>query len=69
MVAPTSVCGDCNNDKSGPDISDLTYLVKYLFQEGPAPVNESAANVNGEGDCDISDLTYLVNFLFLSEMT
>jgi hypothetical protein len=31
------VCGDANNDGTGPDLSDLTYLVSYLFMGGPPP--------------------------------
>ncbi len=55
----------------GPiDVADLTYLVLYLFKEGPAPPCEDEANVDGNvgvgGPIDVADLTYLVNFLFLS---
>lgn len=50
------------------DIADLTYLVNYLFKNGPAPVSLEAANVDGNGVegslVDIADLTYLVNYLF-----
>ena len=47
-------------------ISDLTYLVEYMFDGGYAPSCMEEANVDGdaEGIVDISDLTYLVQFLF-----
>ncbi|HOP06680.1 MAG TPA: hypothetical protein PLF13_05235 [candidate division Zixibacteria bacterium] len=58
------VCGDINNSGAGPDISDLVYLVTWMFSQGPPPPVMSAGNVNGEGSIDISDLVYLVNFMF-----
>ena len=57
-------CGDINNDLTGPDLSDLIYLVNYLFNGGPEPVSTLSANVNGLGEIDLSDLIYLVNYLF-----
>jgi len=55
----------------GPvDVSDLTYLVKYLFKSGPPPPCEEEGNVDGivgvGGPIDVSDLTYLVKYLFQS---
>lgn len=59
------VCGDVDGNGSGPDISDLVYLVTYMFGGGPAPSNMSAADVNGDGTGpDISDLVYLVSYMF-----
>ncbi|MDF1544170.1 MAG: aryl-sulfate sulfotransferase [bacterium] len=50
------------------DISDLTYLVDFLFAGGAAPIGMDAANVDGQSSgglpVDIGDLTYLVDFLF-----
>ena len=50
------------------DVSDLTYLVAYLFESGPVPPCPVQADVDGisgpAGDIDISDLTYLVALLF-----
>lgn len=58
--------GDANGD-FGVDLSDLIYLVNYLFLGGPYPVWPSwRANVTGDFDTDLSDLIYLVNNLFLS---
>lgn len=49
------------------DLSDLMYLVNYIFLGGSAPACPAAANVNGDIECetDLSDLIYLVNYLFL----
>jgi hypothetical protein len=60
--------GDCNGDR-GVDVSDLVYLLNYLFIKGPDPASlgdaGSAGNVNCEGDVDAADLVYLLNYLFI----
>jgi agmatine deiminase len=59
------VCGDIDGDGTGPNVTDLTFMVAYLFGGGPEPPTLAAADVNGDGSGpDISDLTYLVAFLF-----
>jgi hypothetical protein len=59
------VVGDINGSGAGPDISDLVYLVTYMFQNGPAPVCAEEADINGSGaGPDISDLVYLVTYMF-----
>jgi hypothetical protein len=58
------VCGDINGDGSNPDISDLVYLVDFMFIGGAAPPVLEAANVDGVGDIDISDLVYIVDYMF-----
>ena len=55
--------GDVNYDMK-LNVSDLTYLVSYLFRGGPAPPCFEEGDVNGEGKINVSDLTYLVTFLF-----
>jgi hypothetical protein len=63
------ICGDVNgNGYPEPDISDLTYLVAYLFLGGPPPLFMESADVNCLDDPlipDISDLVYLVAYMFL----
>ncbi len=53
------------------DISDLVFLVDYMFTGGAAPVcweeadiNGSSGGVSGPADIDISDLVYLVDYMF-----
>ena len=56
------------------DISDLTYLIDYMFTQGPLPPCWSEANVDGRDDLtpgedtaediDISVLVYLVDYMF-----
>jgi C1A family cysteine protease len=48
------------------DISDLIYLVVYMFQDGPAPPCMAEANIDGDflGVIDIIDLIRLVEYMF-----
>jgi hypothetical protein len=58
-------CGDIN--ASGQrDISDLTFLVSYMFDGGLPPDPSWAGDVDGSGGTDISDVTYYVDYLFNS---
>ena len=62
--------GDIDHSGAGPDISDLVYLVSYMFSGGtPPPCVEGGvyleADVDGSGaGPDISDLVYLVSYMF-----
>jgi len=57
--------GDINND-GNQDISDLTYLVAYLFTGGPIPPCPEQANIDNDsaGSIDVSDLTLFVSYIF-----
>jgi hypothetical protein len=56
--------GDINHSAAGPDISDLVYLMTFMFQSGPEPPCLEEADANGSGGVDISDLVYLVSYMF-----
>ncbi len=60
------VCGDINGDgQEVIDISDLVWLVDYMFNEGPEPPQMLAADMNASGGIiDIADLVYLVDHMF-----
>jgi hypothetical protein len=46
-------------------ISDLVYLVDFMFSDGPPPPNWNEADINGDGTGpDISDLVHLVDYMF-----
>lgn len=54
---------------AGPvDVTDLSYLIDFLFRGGPPTLCEEEGNVNGvvgpAGPIDISDLSFLVDYLF-----
>ena len=65
----TSCCmGSRGNIDSDPanetTISDLIYLVDYMFSGGPTPTCPRAADINGSLTLDIADLIYLVDYMF-----
>lgn len=62
---PVGDCGDINGNNS-VNISDLTFLVSYLFgvPPGPAPEPLIRGSVNCDDKVNISDITYMVAYLF-----
>ncbi|MFH1372568.1 MAG: S8 family serine peptidase [bacterium] len=66
-AATVSLCqmrGDL--DGGGITVSDITYLVGYLFQGGPPPAPLKIGDVDCSGGIDVADLTYLVQYIFAS---
>ena len=57
--------GDANGD-GVIDISDVVYLINYLFIHGPAPVPLAAGDATCGGEVDVADVVYLINYLFVS---
>ncbi len=52
-------------DHSGAvNVVDLTYLIDYLFLDGPPPPCPEEGDVNTSGVINVADLTYLVDYLF-----
>lgn len=74
IVFDTCCSGMRGNVNGDPDdnvlVNDLTYLVSYLFENGPPPACITESNVDGifgpAGPVDVSDLSYLVAYLFQS---
>lgn len=65
LVIPGYVCGNINDDPAGSvDVSDLTFLVDYLFRGGSPPPEPGAVDVDGSGGIDVADLTYMADYLF-----
>jgi hypothetical protein len=58
------LCGDCNGDGT-INVSDVVYLINYLFIGGPAPVPLAAGDVNCDRIVNVSDVVYLINYLFI----
>jgi len=64
FVYPVVVkCGDANGDGK-ITVSDVVYLVNYLFKGGPAPKPFESGEANCDGKVTVSDVVYLVNYLF-----
>jgi len=58
------ICGDVNKD-GVINIFDATYLISYLYLEGPPPDPIQSGDVNHDGDINIFDVTYLITYLYL----
>jgi hypothetical protein len=56
-------CGDVNGDKN-LNVSDVIYLINYLFKGGPIPNPLEAGDVNCDGKVSVSDVIYLINYIF-----
>lgn len=59
----TMAPGDANNDGFA-NITDAVYIIQYIFASGPAPINQSYADVTGDCIVNISDASTLVGFIF-----
>lgn len=59
------LCGDANGS-NGLSILDATFVIAYLFKNGPDPFPTAAADANGNGTVNILDATYLISHLFKS---
>ncbi len=71
QFGPTTCCnhdgirGDV--DMSGSiNVSDVTYLVYYLFRHGPEPPCSEEGDVDGNSAINVADVTYIVYYLFRS---
>lgn len=59
----TFIYGDANGD-GDISVSDVVYIINYLFKGGPAPDPLLSADVDCNGDVNVSDVVYLINYLF-----
>jgi hypothetical protein len=66
VVGGAYLCGDVNGDWTGPNISDLVYLVSYMFGGGPEPAASATADCLGDWTVDVADLVCFVSFMFQS---
>lgn len=57
------VYGDCNGDGRF-NIADISYLVAYIFENGPAPLDYLHGDFDGDGRVTIVDVVRLLNYLF-----
>ncbi|TFH57911.1 MAG: tandem-95 repeat protein, partial [Candidatus Zixiibacteriota bacterium] len=68
IKAVAAMRGDANNDGS-LDISDVVFLISYIFTNGPAPTtirngNADGSDADGPSAIDVSDVVYLIAFIF-----
>ncbi len=64
VTADNLVCGDIDGNGAGPNVSDLSYLVSYLFEGGPEPPGINIADIDLRPGVNVADVVYLVNYLF-----
>jgi len=60
---PLYVCGDANGD-GGTTVSDVVYLINYLFKGGPGVIDPIQGDPNQDGKITVADVVYLINFFF-----
>ncbi len=58
-----SVPGDANGD-SLVDLGDITYLLNFLYRQGPAPCIPETGDVNGDCNVELGDIVSLLVYLF-----
>ena len=58
------LAGDPNHDGI-INVSDVVYLINYLFGEGPQPDPYESGDATGDGKVNVLDIIYLINYLFL----
>jgi hypothetical protein len=58
-----AIRGDANGDGQ-ITVSDVIYLINYLFKGGPSPDPLAVGDVNCDGKVSVSDVVYLINYLF-----
>jgi len=47
------------------NVSDVIFLVNYLYKEGAAPSPALLGDVNCDDEIDVGDVVYLVNYLYM----
>jgi len=57
------IFGDASGDRI-VDVSDVVWLMNYLFAGGPPPSLMAAGDANGDCVVDVSDVVCLLNYLF-----
>jgi hypothetical protein len=64
VVIPGSFMrGDANGD-SVLTVSDVVFLINYLYQGGPAPDPYLMGDANSDSIVNLGDIVYMINYLF-----
>ena len=65
LYPPDFVCGNIDCDEGDYlNILDVSYLINYLYKNGPEPCVLNAADVDCSENLNILDASYMVNFLY-----
>jgi len=57
------ICGDIDGSET-INILDVTFLINYLYKDGPGPEPPESGDVNFSGNVNILDVTHLINFIY-----
>jgi hypothetical protein len=58
--------GDLNVD-GNVNLQDLTYLIAYIYYDGPAPLPvPENGDINWDGSVNLRDITYLIHYLYMN---
>src|SRR5574341_59946 len=61
----SAIAGDANGSGGTPNLTDIVYLVNFVFKGGPAPNPPCRGDENASGgSANLSDIVYLVNYVF-----
>jgi len=56
-------CGDTDNSNN-VNLLDITFLINYLYKDGPSPEHEWLADPDASGGINLLDITFLINYLY-----
>lgn len=56
-------CGDIDDSRE-INVSDVVYLINYIFGSGAAPASPQAADVDCDGRICLTDAVYLISYMF-----
>jgi PKD repeat protein len=65
IIIETNLRGDADNS-GDHNIFDVTYLISYLYMDGPPPISLRAGDANADDNINIFDVTYLIAYLYMS---
>jgi hypothetical protein len=63
VIVQEILCGDVNSDDV-ISMSDIVFLINYMFGGGDAPSPLLVGDANCNGNVSISDAAYLINYVF-----
>jgi hypothetical protein len=61
---PAGLNGDANCDLKH-DLHDISYMINYLYRDGPPPRHINISDCNCSGDCNLLDVSYLIRYMYL----
>jgi CotH protein/lamin tail-like protein len=64
-IPASFIRGDANSDEES-NMSDVVFLLSYLYLSGAAPACLDSADMNDDAAVDLTDAVYLLNYLFLA---